>query len=106
MVWFPTRGGGVRPRHIALIVLVLGLIVVAFLGTRLHGEGDARLDAQHRAEVAAAAAGTHESPQSLPFIGRKRLNVAFQIVVEATRGEESALESAYRFAPILLRDRI
>jgi PAS domain S-box-containing protein len=54
MVWFPTGGGSVRPRHIAAIALVLGLIVVAFLGTRLYGEGDARLDAQHRAEVAAA----------------------------------------------------
>src|ERR1700761_6845959 len=54
MVWFPTGRGKVRPRHIASIVLVLGLIVVAFLGTRLRGEGDARLDTQHRAEVAAA----------------------------------------------------
>jgi PAS domain S-box-containing protein len=56
MVWFPTGGGSerVRPRHIAIVALVLGLIVVAFLGTRLRGEDDARLDAQHRAEVAAA----------------------------------------------------
>ena len=43
-----------RPRHIAPVALVLGLIVVAFVGTRLLGERDARQDSEHRAEVAAA----------------------------------------------------
>ncbi len=42
-----------RPRHIASVALVLGLIVVAFVGTRLLGERDARQDSEHRAEVAA-----------------------------------------------------
>jgi len=50
----PDWGRSVRPRHIAPVALVLGLIVVAFLGTRLLGERDARQDSEHRAEVAAA----------------------------------------------------
>ena len=43
-----------RPRQIAPVALVLGLIVAAFFGTRLLGEREARLDSEHRAEVAAA----------------------------------------------------
>ncbi len=43
-----------RPRHIAPVALVLGVIVAAFLGTRLLGERDARQGSDHRAEVAAA----------------------------------------------------
>jgi PAS domain S-box-containing protein len=50
----PDWGRSVRPRHIASVALVLGLIVVAFVGTRLLGERDARQDSEHRAEVAAA----------------------------------------------------
>ena len=50
----PDWGRSVRPRHIAPVALVLGLIVVAFLGTRLLGERNARQDSEHRAEVAAA----------------------------------------------------
>jgi PAS domain S-box-containing protein len=44
----------VRPRQIAPAALVLGLIIVAFFGARLLGQREARLDSEHRAEVAAA----------------------------------------------------
>jgi PAS domain S-box-containing protein len=43
----------VRPRHIALVALVLGLTVAGFLVARLVAEVDARRDSEHRAEVAA-----------------------------------------------------
>jgi PAS domain S-box-containing protein len=40
-------------RRVAPVVLVLGLAVAGFFGTRLHGEHDARLDSERQAEVAA-----------------------------------------------------
>jgi PAS domain S-box-containing protein len=43
-----------RARHIAPVALVLGLTVAGFLIAHLRGEGDARRDSEHRAEVAAA----------------------------------------------------
>jgi PAS domain S-box-containing protein len=43
----------VRPRHIALVALVLGLTVAGFLVARQLAERDARRDSEHRAEVAA-----------------------------------------------------
>jgi PAS domain S-box-containing protein len=43
-----------RPRQIAPVALVLGLTVAGFIGARLLGEGDARRDSEHRADVAAA----------------------------------------------------
>jgi PAS domain S-box-containing protein len=46
-------GLAVRPRHIARVVLCLGLIVVAFIVARVLAERDARRDSDRRAEVAA-----------------------------------------------------
>ena len=43
-----------RLRQIAPVALVLGLTAAGFIGARLLGERDARRDAEHRAEVAAA----------------------------------------------------
>src|SRR3954454_2563065 len=43
-----------RARQIAPVALVLGLTIVGFFGARLLGERDARREAEHRAEVAAA----------------------------------------------------
>ena len=43
-----------RLRHIAPIALVLGLAVAGFIVARVLAEHDARRDAEHRAEVAAA----------------------------------------------------
>lgn len=42
-----------RPRQIAAVALVLALTVAAFLGARLFGGRDARLNSEYRAEVAA-----------------------------------------------------
>jgi PAS domain S-box-containing protein len=44
----------VRPRQIAPVAVVLGLIVAGFFGARLLAERDARRDSEHRADVAAA----------------------------------------------------
>jgi PAS domain S-box-containing protein len=44
----------VRPRQIAPIALIIGLIVAGFFGSRLLGERDARRESERRAEVAAA----------------------------------------------------
>ena len=41
-------------RHVALVALVLGLAVTAFIVARALTERDARRDSEHRAEVAAA----------------------------------------------------
>ncbi|MFL5827170.1 MAG: hypothetical protein ACJ76V_11665, partial [Thermoleophilaceae bacterium] len=43
-----------RPRQIAPVALILGLTVAGFVGARALGDRDARRDADHRAEVAAA----------------------------------------------------
>ena len=43
-----------RPRQVAVVVLVVALTVAAFFGARLFGERDARLNSEYRAEVAAA----------------------------------------------------
>jgi PAS domain S-box-containing protein len=51
---FSKKGGGVRPRQIAPVALVLGLTVAGYLGARLLVERDARRDSEHRADVAAA----------------------------------------------------
>jgi PAS domain S-box-containing protein len=48
------RRGSVQPRQIAPVALVLAVTVAGFVGARLLGERDARLESEHRAEVAAA----------------------------------------------------
>jgi PAS domain S-box-containing protein len=48
------RRGSVQPRQIAPVALVLAVTVAGFFGARLLGERDARLESEHRAEVAAA----------------------------------------------------
>ena len=55
-----------RPRHIALVALVLGLTVAGFLVARLLAELDARRDSERRVEVAAAQIrGRVEQAESL-----------------------------------------
>jgi PAS domain S-box-containing protein len=44
----------VRLRQIAPVALVLGLTVAGFIGARLLGDRDARIESEHRAELAAA----------------------------------------------------